>query len=121
MKSMQELIVSVVLDLPYADARRALDTDACDVRVGCVLLQEAMNKMEESIEFRSRTLTSAGCVFDSTQQDFLANVLSVLLLGPYLEGTIFTLKTDHDSSEYSICRMQREGSRNGVYGYPSPR
>lgn len=53
--------------------------------------------MKRSISNRSRLLTKAERVYDTTQREFLAIIWSVPFLRPFLKGPRFTVRTDHDS------------------------
>lgn len=40
--------------------------------------------------------------YDTTSQESLAVVWEVLILYPYLDGTIFTIRTDHDDLRWTL-------------------
>lgn len=86
-----------VLALPKLGLPYVLDTDACDVQIGCVLQQEYSDNTIRPIGFFSRTLNKAERNYNTTQRECLAIVWAMLLLRPYLEGVHFTLRTDHDA------------------------
>lgn len=75
-----------------------LDTNDFDVQVRCVLLQQP-DIATKLIWYWSRSLASAERIYDVTQREWLAIVWAKLLFRPYLEGTRFIIKTDHDSLE----------------------
>lgn len=74
-----------VLSLPRKCLPYVLDTDACDIQVGCVLMQFDDDKSLSPVGYRSRTLCSAKQNYDTTERYFLVIVLSVLPLRPYLQ------------------------------------
>ena len=85
-----------VLALPRLGHQYTVETDACATQVGCVLLQDQPGeKYPKPIGYWSRTLTAAEKNYDTTQRECLAVVWAVLTLRPYLEGTRFTIRTDH--------------------------
>lgn len=86
-----------VLALPDLTGHLTIDTDACDVQVGCALLRKQPDKTVEQIGYWSRSLTDAKRRYDMTQRESLATAWAVFLLHPYLENTIFTIRTDYDS------------------------
>lgn len=48
---MQQLIFSLALAIPYEEGRVTQDRDACDVQVGCVLLQKETDKTTRKAGF----------------------------------------------------------------------
>lgn len=94
------LIFSPVLALSGSTGQITLDTNACNVQAGCVLLQKQLVKKTEPAEDWTCSLTKTELKCDTTQHEYLAIVCAVLLLRTYLEGlegTWFTIRTDHDS------------------------
>ena len=93
-----KLVKPPILTLPKANRPLILDTDACDHQLGCVLLQKQEDaKTWLPLGFWSRTLSSAEKNYDTTNKECLAVVWAVLSLRPYLEGTRFLIRTDHDA------------------------
>ena len=87
-----------MLALPKVGRRYIIDTDACAYQVGCVLLQEQDgDERPKPIGYWSRSLSKSEQNYTTTEQECLAVVWAVLILRPYLEGTEFTIRTDHDS------------------------
>ncbi|NJR72361.1 MAG: hypothetical protein HC782_04925 [Gammaproteobacteria bacterium] len=62
-----------------------LDTDACAVQVGCVLLQKQPDDTVRPIGYWSLALNDAERRYDTTQRECLAIVWSVLILRPFLK------------------------------------
>ena len=99
-----------VLALPRAGLRFILDTDACDVQLGCVLLQDQPDsKTPRPIGYWSRTLAPAERNYDTTNKECLAIVWATLTLRPYLEGTRFLIRTDHDALKWLLNLTDASG------------
>ena len=94
------LLTAPILALPRAGFPYTLDTDASSYQVGCCLLQEQPDGTRHPVGYWSRTLTAAEKNYSSTEKECLAIVWAVLHLRPYLEGTRFTIRTDHDALKW---------------------
>ncbi|CAN8073881.1 unnamed protein product [Agarophyton chilense] len=113
-----------ILALPKPNRPFDLDTDASDVQVDFSLQQEQESpKNYRPIGYWSRTLTSAERNYSTTEKECLATVWSVLTLRPYLEGTRFAIRTDHDSLRWLLnitdasSRLARWRLRLSEYDY----
>ena len=117
------MITPPVLALPKYGRPYTLDTDACDYQVGCVLLQLQEDNTLRPVGYWYRTLTKAEKNYSTTEKECLAIVWAVLMLRPYLEGSKFTLRTDHDSLRWIMNlsdasgRLQRWRLRLSEYEY----
>lgn len=87
-----------------------LNNDSCNDQIVCVLLQQTPDKTEKPVGYWSRPLADAERNFDTTQRECLALVRSVQLLRPYLEGTRFTIRTDHNLLNWVFHLTQNTGS-----------
>ena len=97
------LINPPVLALPKVGRSYIVDTDACAYQVGCVLLQEQDgDERPKPIGYWSRSLSKAERNYTTTEQECLSIVWAVVILRPYLEGTEFTIRTDHDSLKWLL-------------------
>lgn len=85
------LIFSPILAPHNSSGNITLDTDACDVQIGCVLLQKQANDTTRRIVYWSRSVKDAERRYDTTRRECLAIVWSVPLLRSYLEGNRFTI------------------------------
>lgn len=85
-----------VLALPQTDLPYVLDTDAGDIQIGCVLMQQQEDKTLRPLGFFSKTLTETEQAYDASERECLAIVWAVTLLRPYLEASRFTIRIDHD-------------------------
>jgi hypothetical protein len=70
-------------------------TDASDLGLGGVLLQEG-----HPVAFESRKLNSAELIYQTTEKEMLAVVHALCVWRCYLEGADFTVYTDQVSNIY---------------------
>ena len=98
-----------VLALPKADKPYVIETDASAYQVGCALLQEQDTGNYHPVGFWSRTLTQAERNYSATERECLAVVWSVTSLRPYIEGTKFTVRTDHDCLRWLMNLTESSG------------
>ena len=84
-----------VLRLPQHGLPYSVDTDACDYRIGCALMQTYPDGTRHPIGFWSRSLTPAERNYTVTEKECLAVVWSLQILRPYLERNHFDVYTDH--------------------------
>jgi len=91
----RQLTEAPILALPQRQGTYTLDTDASAVQVGAVLLQEKPDHSRQSMCYWSRFLNSAERNSSTAERDCLAVVWASLLLRPFVEGTRFTVRTDH--------------------------
>lgn len=109
-ESLKQLLISPpVLALPRADGHYTLDTDACDVQVGCVLIQDQRDGPPRSIGYWSRKLTKPEQNYSTTEKECLAVVWAILLLRPYLECVHFTVRTDHSALRWILSLTESTG------------
>lgn len=71
--SKKKLISSPIPALFYAGGHFTLDTNACDVEVGCMPLQKQPDKTKKPVGHRSRSLTKVEKTYGTTQQEFFGN------------------------------------------------
>lgn len=74
-----------------------LPTVAFNGQVGCVLLQQQKDGTNQPIGYWSYSANQAQRPYDTTHRKFHAVASAVLLLRLYVEETISTIRTDHDS------------------------
>lgn len=123
-EELKRLLTSTpVLALPRRTGRYVLDTDASKDQLGAVLLQEQADKVLKPVGYWSRGLIPAEKNYSTTERECLAVVWSVFLLRPYLEGTRFTVRTDHAALKWMLHmdsahgRLARWPSRLAPYDY----
>lgn len=85
------------------------DKDACDIQIGCVLLQKQQDEMTRPSGYWSHSLTSAECVYDTTQREYLATEWTVPLPRLYRESTRFANKTDYSSLKWILNKSSACG------------
>lgn len=108
-EAFQKLIDAVlqppVLALPKPDLPYSIDTDASDYQVGAALFQEYGDKERKPIGFWSRTLLPAEKNYSTSEKECLAVVWAMQTLRPYVQGTHFTVNTDHSALRWlmEIC------------------
>ena len=86
-----------------------LDIDARDYQLGCALLQEQDDGKLRPVGYWSRTLTQAEKNYSASERECLGVLWSVLHLRPYLEGTRFTVRTDHGAVKRLLQNTNPEG------------
>lgn len=90
------LINPMIPALPMEDAPFNIQTNACNIQVGHVLLQTQQDDNDlRSIGYWSQTVNDTEMKYDTTQQERLAVVWAILLLRPYIEGSRFVVRTDY--------------------------
>ena len=95
--------------LPKHDKPYVIETDASDYQIGCTLLQEGNDGLVHPVGFWSRSLTQAERNYSATEKECLAVVWSVTSLRPYVEGTKFTVRTDHDCLRWLMNLTESSG------------
>jgi hypothetical protein len=91
----QKLIEAPLRRTPYEKLPYEVVTDAFDLGLGGVLLQEG-----HPVAFESRKLNSAELNYQTTQKEMLAVVHALCMWRCYLEGAEFTVYIDHVSNTY---------------------
>jgi hypothetical protein len=91
----QKLIEAPLLRTPDESLPYEVITDASDLGLGGVLLQEGY-----PVAFKSRKLNSAELNYQTTKKEMLAVVHALRVWRCYLEGAGFTVYTDHVLNTY---------------------
>ena len=128
------LTTAPVLASPNYTRPFILMCDASDTGVGSVLYQEE-DGVEHPVAYASRTLNKCQKKYTTTEKELLAVLFGIEKFRYYLEGTHFTVHTDHSSlvwlnnmknpsariarwivklSQYSFDIVHRKGSCNTV-------
>lgn len=92
----KRLTSAPVLANPDFSAPFFVQTDASDIGVGGILCQGEGNE-ERVITFFSKKLSRTQQKYSVTERECLAVILSLEKFRPYIEGTKFTVVTDHSS------------------------
>lgn len=95
LKRQGKLVSPPKLALPSARGGHTLEFDACNVHVGCVLLQEQPNGKSKLVGYWSGSLAKARQAYNTTQREYFAIMGSVLMLRFYLEGTKIMIQREH--------------------------
>lgn len=95
-KIKSELSSAPILALPDFSEPFEIHCDASDVGVGAMLLQK-QNGVYRVIAYFSAKLTPAQQRYSTTEKECLAVILSIEKFRIYIDGTRFTVYTDHAS------------------------
>ncbi|GJX89121.1 putative mitochondrial protein [Tanacetum coccineum] len=91
------MITTHVLGLPNFNKEFVVETDACDVGIGAVLLQEG-----HPIAYMSKALSPKHQALSTYEKEFLAVLLALEKWRGYLMDRHFKIKTDHFSLKYLL-------------------
>jgi hypothetical protein len=89
------MISTPVLQLPDFQKQFVVETDACDLGIGAVLMQD-----QHPLAFLSKPLSSSHQQLSIYEKEFLALLMAVERWRPYLQRGEFVIKTDHHSLSY---------------------
>lgn len=92
----ERLTTAPVLSSPNFTKPFFIQTDASDYGLGAVLFQEE-DGFEHPIAYASRTLSKAEKKYTVTEKECLGVLFGIEYFRPYVEGTRFTVLTDHAS------------------------
>lgn len=116
------LISAPVLSTPDFTKPFIVQADASDKGVGAVLVQGEASE-EKVITYMSQKLSSAQEKYSTTEKECLAVILAVEKFRPYIEGTKFTVVSDHASLQWLMNlkdptgRLARWALRLQAYDY----
>lgn len=102
------LVTAPVLSCPNFEHPFTIQTDASDYGLGAVLTQ-TIEDNEYVISYLSRSLTPQERKYSTTEKECLAVLWAIEKLRPYIEGSRFTVITDH----YSLCWLNKLNSPSG--------
>jgi len=98
----RRLTEAAILALPRRHGAYTLDTDASAGQVGAVLLQEQPDQSTGPVGYWSRSLNAAERNYSTTERECLAVVSASLLFSPYIEGTRFTVRSNHAALKWML-------------------
>lgn len=84
-----------VLALPNFNEQFIIETDACDLGIGAVLMQH-----DQPVAFLSKALTNSHKHLSIYEKEFLALIMAVEKWRQYLQGQVSLIRTDHKSLAY---------------------
>lgn len=85
------------LKLSRSTIQYAVDSDESDGQLCCVRIQEKDDSKLKPVAYCSKWLSNAKLNYDTTHKECLAVICSFLTSRPYLEGSHFMLRTDHNA------------------------
>lgn len=98
-KLKQHLVSAPILTCPDFNLPFIVETDASDYGLGAVLVQKQDGE-DKVICYLSRSLTKSERKLSTTEKELMAIIFAVEKLRPYLQGTKFTVVTDHYSLKW---------------------
>ena len=106
------LTVPPTLALPKANRSYLINTDASAYAIGAVLLQQQDKDDPTSwatVGYWSKTLTNDQRNYSATERECYAVVRATLSLTPYIEGTKFVVRTDHNALRWMMTTNDPRG------------
>ena len=107
-----QLVKPPILSLPMKGRPFMIDTDASGYQLGAALLQQQDKDNPKEwvpIGFYSKTLNETEQRYSATERECYAVVWSVLYLRPYIEGTHFKIRTDHEALRWLMTLTDPSG------------
>ncbi|XP_064469873.1 uncharacterized protein LOC135384605 [Ornithodoros turicata] len=105
----QAIADTAKLWLPDLNKPFVMQTDASDYGLGAVLLQEHDGGLCP-VGFASRTLSPAEMNYSVTEKECLAVMFGLKKFDMYLDGTTFTIQTDHQALSW-LQRLKKPSGR----------
>ena len=105
----QRMTSPPVLALPRHGKPYIVDTDASAYQLGCALLQEQDDETYKPVGYWSYSLNDTERNYSPTERECYSVVWSVTTLRPYIEGTKFTIRTDHDALRWLMTLTESTG------------
>ena len=99
-----------ILSLPQYGRSYLINADASAYQLGCTLLQghEGANDWRP-VGYWSYSLNDSERNYSTTERECFAVVWAVRTLRPYVEGTRFTVRTDHDALRWLMSLTESSG------------
>ncbi|KAK9694887.1 RNase H-like domain found in reverse transcriptase [Popillia japonica] len=104
----ERLVSPPILTCPDFNHVFTIQTDASDIGLGAVLSQ-TIDGQERAINYLSRSLNANERKFSTVEKERLAVLWATEKLRPHIDGSHFTVITDH----YSLCWLNRLNSPTG--------
>lgn len=106
----EKLILPLVLSLSIKQGYYTLKADGCDRQIGCVLLLKRDNNVNKSTSYWSEVLVNHDRNLYAIDRQYLAIVVDILPLRPYLEGTTFTVRLNRHALKWILNLVEATGS-----------
>ncbi|CDF38508.1 unnamed protein product [Chondrus crispus] len=104
------MIAPPILALPRYGRLYMIDTDASAYQLGCTLLQEHDGTNDwRLVGYWSYSINDSERNYSATERECFAVVWAVRTLRPYIEGTKFTVRTDHDALRWLMSLTESSG------------
>ena len=98
-----------VLKLPDLGRTFILQTDASNIGIGAVMLQEGEDRIKHPVAFASRKLLPREKNYSTIERECLAIIWAIGKFQQYLYGTEFILETDHQPLQYLGAAQYQNG------------
>lgn len=99
-----------ILKVPDFSKPFILQTDASDVGIGAILIQEGEDQIPHPIAFASKKLLDREKRYSTIERECLAIVWGIQKFQEFLYGSHFVLETDHQPLQY-LNRAQFQNGR----------
>ena len=103
-KSKSALSHATTLTFPNPKAQLQLSTDASESAIGAVI-EQVINGKTQPLAFFSKKLNAAQIKYSTFDRELLAIYEAVRYFQHYLEGSEFTIKTDHQPIVHAFSRI----------------
>ena len=104
------MIYPPILSLPRYERPYMIDTGTSAYQLGCTLFQEHDGANDwRSVGYWSYSLNDSERNYSATERECFAVVWAVRTLRPYVEGTRFTVRTDHDALRWLMSLTKSSG------------
>ena len=104
------MIAPPILAWPRHGRTYMIDTDASAYQLGCTLLQEHEEpNVWSPVGHWSYSLSDSERKYSATEHECFTVVWAVRTLRPYVEGTKFTVQTDHDALRWLMFLTESSG------------
>ena len=104
------MIAPPILALPRYGRPYMIDTDASAYQLRCTLLRKHNEANDRRpVGYWSYSLNDSERNYNATERECFAVVWAVRTLRPYVQGTNFTVRTDHDTLRWLISLTESSG------------